>query len=90
MVPHDDSLQQGIEPSVTFNVKSIELNYMIIPEKDNLESYIAVPVWDFIADMDYDEEYMTQEDTILVGREEISIVTINAIDGTIINREQGY
>ncbi len=88
-VPHNDAIV-GEAPPATLNVKRIELNLMAVPEKDNLESYITVPVWDFIADMEYDEEAVTQYGFAAEGEKDISILTINAIDGTIIDREQGY
>lgn len=87
-VPRNDALLE--QPTVTLNVKKIELNLMVIPEKDNLESYITIPVWDFIADEDYDKEVMSQDGYPGEGQKNCSIITINAIDGTIISREQGY
>lgn len=87
-VPRNDALLE--QPTVTLNVKKIELNLMVIPEKDNLESYITVPVWDFIADEDYDKEVMCQDGYPGEGQKNCSIMTINAVDGTIISREQGY
>jgi hypothetical protein len=75
---------------VTFNVKRIELNLMVIPEKDNLENYITVPVWDFIADQEYEEGFTDQEGNPFEGNKDISILTINAVNGTIISRGQGY
>ncbi len=87
-VPRDDSLPPN--QHVTLTVKKIELNLMPIPEKDNLDNYITVPVWDFIADMTYDKEVYSQEGSLAEGQKNVSIVTVNAINGTIINREQGY
>ena len=87
-VPRNDALPPN--QHVTLTVKKIELNLMPIPEKDNLENYITVPVWDFIADMTYDEEVYAQDGYPAEGQKNVSIVTVNAINGTIINREQGY
>ncbi len=87
-VPRNDALPPN--QHVTLTVKKIELNMMPIPEKDNLENYITVPVWDFIADMTYDKEVYAQDGYPAEGEKNVSIVTINAINGTIINREQGY
>lgn len=86
--PDEDTLPKGV--CVTLNVKKVELNLMAIPEKDNLENYITVPVWDFIADETFDKKVHTQEGYVAEGEKDISIVTINAINGAIINREQGY
>jgi hypothetical protein len=85
--PYEDMPKDA---GATFNVKRIELNLMAIPEKDNLENYITVPVWDFIADQEYEEVYIDQEGYAVEGDKDISIITINAINGTVINREQGY
>ena len=87
-VPQDDALPSDI--GTILNVKRIELNLMIIPEKDNPGIYITVPVWDFIADVEYDEEVITDEGLPAYEQENVSILTINAIDGTIIDRERGY
>jgi hypothetical protein len=88
-IPDNDTTPHGL--SVSLNVKRVELNLMAIPEKDNLENYITVPVWDFIADEEFaDKEEVDQEGNTLEGQKDISIVTINAINGTIIDREQGY
>lgn len=84
----DESIPPDI--GVTFNVKRIEMNLMDIPEKDNPGIYITIPVWDFIADESYDEGFLNVEGYIYEGQKGVSIVTINAIDGSIINREQGY
>ena len=86
----NDALAEDATPAVTLKVKRIEMNFMVIPEKDNFESYIMVPVWDFIADMTLDEEQMSQEGFLDEGQRDVSILTINAIDGTVIDREQGY
>lgn len=88
-IPDDDTTPHGL--TVSFNVKRVEMNLMAIPEKDNLENLVTVPVWDFIADEEFDDkEAVDVEGFALEGEKDISIVTVNAINGTIINREQGY
>jgi hypothetical protein len=49
-----------------------------------------VPVWDFIADMTLEGDTTTQEGTKDEGQQNVSILTINAINGTVIDRQQGY
>ena len=73
------------------DIKRIEMNTMVIFDKDS-QSYITVPVWDFIGDMILNQEtsttnnyYQDQHD-----QEDASIMTLSAIDGSIINRELGY
>jgi beta-lactamase regulating signal transducer with metallopeptidase domain len=87
-VPRDDSL--GPDLKATLTVKRVELNLMVIPEKDNLENYITVPVWDFIGDMVYDEKYVAQDGYPANEEKDVSIVTVNAANGSIIDREQGF
>lgn len=86
-VPGDDGYPSDIR--ITFIVKKIEFNMMVVPEKENPGVCITVPVWDFIGDMEYDREFDLNGNRI-EGQKDASILTINAIDGTIINREQGY
>lgn len=60
-------------------VTDIRLGYAIISEEGSFDTGLLVPVWDFNGII---KQY---------GRtEEKSIMTINAIDGTVINRELGY
>lgn len=65
----------------------IELNMMRIMRKDKPGEYLIVPVWDFIGDVQKstDSELSRQSPP-----EEMSFVTINAIDGSWINRSWGY
>ncbi len=86
----NDALVSDTTPAVTLSVKKVEMNVMVIPEKDNLDNYITVPVWDFIADMTLEGDGMSQEGSIYEGQQNMSILTINAINGTVIDREQGY
>lgn len=65
-------------------VKKVTLSYTRISQKDDFEHGVFVPVWDFrgtvkdvsgaFSDVQYDE----------------SILSINAIDGTVIDRALGY
>ena len=86
----NDALAGDATPDVTLNVKRVEMNIMAIPEKDNPDSYITVPVWDFIADLSLNEKSPTQEGGFDEGEKDVSILTINAMNGTVIDREQGY
>jgi hypothetical protein len=62
-------------------IHEIRLGYMIIPIKDNPAKYRTILVWDFI------EEAVNE---ILNRKIYTSYLTINAIDGSIIDRTQGY
>ena len=87
-VPQYDSVPD--DATVTINIDQVELNLMMTPEKDNLDSYIMIPVWDYIGDISYDQEIITQEGYAKKGPQNVAVLTVNAIDGTIIDREQGY
>ena len=75
---------------VTININRVELNLMITPERDDLNNCIMLPVWDFIGDITYDYEQTGDDGEFYSGEENIAILTINSIDGSIIDREQGY
>ncbi len=69
------------EDKVTVNIESIELNYMCVKQKDSLTKLLAIPVWDFIG---------FHKDSKFGFRISGCYLTLNAIDGTVINRELGY
>lgn len=58
----------------TINVSEIRFGLMRVKDKNNKKEFTMVPVWDFITD--------------LYGG--ASIMTVNAIDGSILNRSYGY
>lgn len=65
---------------VSIEITSVELVYARISEKDNFDAGILVPVWDFKGKKI--DEYGVET--------EGSIISINAIDGSIIDWELGY
>lgn len=72
-------------PDISFSemtIKRIQMSLFRLKLKDKKE-YLYVPVWDFIGTWKTNN-YETQE-----GKE-YSFLTINAIDGSIINRNRGY
>lgn len=87
-IPQNDAFKE--QPSVTLSVDKVELNLMTIPEMNNMDNYITVPVWDFVGSMKYNEEVETQDGYPVRDLYGLSIVTINAIDGSIIDRDLGY
>ena len=87
-VPQYDNVPD--DTTVTINIDRVELNLMMTLEKDSTESYIMIPVWDYIGDINYDQELTAQDGYPIEGEKNVSILTINAIDGTVIDREQGY
>lgn len=75
----------------TFHVKKITLGYSRIydPLKDN-SSGLLVPVWDFFGGFDSEDKEgnVTNKDSGEYSTQ--SFITINAIDGTVIDRSLGY
>ena len=64
---------------VVVTINEIRLNYMRIARKDHENEFLYVPVWDFIG----------QINASSIG-EKYSLVTVNAIDGSFIDRVLGY
>ncbi len=65
---------------LAINVERIELGYFIQSIKDHQGFFRAIPVWDFLAtETAYEGDSYTY-----------SVLTINAIDGSIIDRSLGY
>lgn len=74
----------------TYRVERIVFGYSRIYDPQAGDSAgLLVPVWDFFGEYeDYGEG--GRADGILVREEGISFLTINAVDGTVINRQNGY
>ena len=81
---------QDSDISETFNIDRITLSLQRISEQNSLGYGLMVPVWNF---------YGTQQDTYTGDNGEVisatsvymtSMLSINAIDGTIIDIEKGY
>ena len=72
-------------------IESVELGMMITAEKDNPNQYYALPVWDFIGYTEMKWQGVeSPPDPMGIGPLRESIMTINAIDGTVIDRGLGY
>lgn len=67
-------------------ITSIKLGLMRIMRKDKPGEYMMVPVWDFIGNQN--DGFESKEERLMFGDQ--SYVTINAIDGSWINRDWGY
>lgn len=68
-------------------VDKIILTYAVEPVKDKIYEYRLIPVWAFYGGHDYGDGYELQDGTILKGKckDNKSLLTINAIDGSIIS-----
>lgn len=69
---------QNIPVSIKISQIKMSYNYLQIP---NDRTYLVVPVWDMLG---------TEKSEYSDGQNTVSFVTLNAIDGTVINRELGY
>ncbi len=81
----------------TLKINQVRLGYMAVPEKGDISHYRMIPVWDFIGPSFSDEDYAkitdpkyNEEGSSVIPNENISYLTVNAIDGSIINRNLGY
>lgn len=94
MVTNEDLLAQnianGFELHKIMDVHDVTLSLMRIRDKDNVTEGRLIPVWDFWA-MDkahaVDRSY---SDLVYEGGYDEVILTINALDGSIVNRKFGY
>jgi CDP-diacylglycerol pyrophosphatase len=79
-----------------FTINEIRFGYAKIARQDNPNQYLLVPAWDFfgtckdtmaanISDPNYDKDNASIENNFRQ-----SFMTINAIDGSAINRNLGY
>lgn len=86
--------QEGEEKNeVTIKIDKVVLRYMRISEKDSFDTGLLVPVWDFLGTKK--DKFGWYEDKRKSGLDESalkeeSILTINAIDGSVIDKSLGY
>ena len=60
---------------------------MRISEANDFQSGLLVPVWDIIGTKKYKYNTKSNDEN---GENEESLMTINAIDGTVIDKQLGY
>lgn len=73
-----------VDNSVSIDVDRVMLRYTRISEEGSFDTGLLVPVWDFMGTISstYGEAKDTESDAC--------VLTINAIDGSVIDRELGY
>ena len=74
-------MSKVINGDVTINIDSVKLRYTRISEKDSFDTGLLVPVWDFIG---------TKTDQYGNEVHGAILMSINAIDGSVIDRNLGY
>lgn len=79
---------QDISAEIYYEINEIRLGYMRVREKGNSTEGTMIPVWDFFGSetIIYDD---AGETSVIAGPYE-SMLTINAMDGTVIDRGLGY
>ena len=73
---------------VEINVNHIQFGLDRVTEQNKRDSGLLVPVWDFFGTVTYISEVNGQ--TQKTSMDSVPVLTINAIDGSIINRSLGY
>lgn len=72
------------EEFITIDIDKVVLRYTRISEADSFDTGLLVPTWEFIGTRSKGMTYDTS------SNEEIVVMSINAIDGSVINQELGY
>ena len=77
-----------VDMKLDFQIKEVRLGYMRVREKGNAQEATMIPVWDFMGTqrVSYDDLESGYDDGSIFN----SQITINALDGTIIDRGSGY
>ena len=65
------------------NVNEVVLRYMRISEENSFDTGLLVPVWEFLGTKESNYEKSDSS-------EEKNLLTINGIDGTVIDVQLGY
>lgn len=72
------------QEKMSVKIDRITLGMMHIAKKDNQDEFMYIPVWDFFGNRIYESDGYSPSERAC------SILTINAIDGSIIDRGLGY
>lgn len=85
---YEDFFAENKGVKVSFDINEVRLGYMRVIEKGNVFEGRMVPVWDFFGSETIN--YPDMSEPYMLGGPYESWLTINAMDGTIIDRELGY
>ncbi len=80
----------GFDTINDLNVDRVKLTLMRIRDKDNLDAGTIVPVWDFWGTTTAHAADQAHRNKVDETEYYTVLLTINAIDGTIVDRELGY
>ena len=81
-------LEQSLGDAAALVVEKIQLSYCRVQRRDQPGQYVMTPVWDFFG---YSAE-KTQDGALRLHNinPNVSLLTLNAIDGTVIDQHYGY
>lgn len=82
--------KNGFNVIDNIDIDKVTLNLMRIRDKDNYTQGLIVPVWDFGGKISYELEDEGYKDVVYSGEYYDIHLTLNAVDGTVIDRERGY
>ena len=75
---------------ITYKITAIQFSYMRVQIKDS-DDYYLLPVWDFTGYMIHDWQMSPGDMAVARGFfHSMSILTINAVDGSVLDRFLGY
>ena len=76
----------------TLRITDIRLSMMRVRKKDSPEEFYLMPVWDFSGYIEYPMHSLSAEEIEQQKQwsKGLSFLTINAVDGTVIDRNLGY
>lgn len=78
------------EMFTNINIDRVVLGYVMISEENSFDTGLMVPAWDFIGKVDYGSKDENGQEVLFKESQYCSVMTINAIDGTVIDRSLGY
>ncbi|MDE6890199.1 MAG: hypothetical protein K2P50_00165, partial [Lachnospiraceae bacterium] len=84
---YEDFFAQA-DVKVDFEINEVRLGYMRVMEKGNTKEARMIPVWDFFGKETL--RYPDMDEPYIMDWPYESWLTINALDGTIIDRGLGY
>ena len=82
----DGTNSEGTVDAASINVSNIKLGLTVVPEKDNVGRFMLIPAWDFFGTETTYRDGSAGSSAYF----DRSFITINAIDGSIIDRNLGY
>ena len=76
-----------MQATASFQIRTVKLGYMRVHEKGNVREGELIPVWDFFGE---ETIFYDQTEPYAEAGPYKSLLTINAVDGTVIDRGLGY